>query len=91
MNFTRCEPSIRLDLIMVISGLLDIYSELGRLITCTVRQLTPTGFWKVKVIALSEAGSTLITSLPEKSTELERAIDGLEYFLQKGKLMTGQV
>jgi hypothetical protein len=49
---------------------------------------TSTGVWNLKFTALNESGNAIVDSIPDKNPEFERAIDGLEYFLETGEMMT---
>jgi hypothetical protein len=48
---------------------------------------TCTGVWNLTFTAIRESGNLFIDSLPDKSPELEWAIDGLEHFLRTGKML----
>jgi hypothetical protein len=38
----------------------------------------------------TQTGNAMIDSIPEDDSEMKRAIDGLEYFLQTGELMSAK-
>jgi hypothetical protein len=47
---------------------------------------TSTGIWKLTFAALNESGNAIVESIPDKNPEFERAIGGLEYFLEEYKM-----
>jgi hypothetical protein len=49
--------------------------------TCTV-------VWGLTFTALNESGNEIVASIPDYSPEFERAIEGLEHFLETGEIMT---
>lgn len=48
---------------------------------------TSTGTWHITLTALNEEGNTIIDAMPEVNSEIEKAVQGLEYFLNTGELM----
>jgi hypothetical protein len=49
---------------------------------------TCTGTWNLSFTALDEEGNTFLDSLPERNPELEQVVEGLEYFLNHGEMMS---
>jgi hypothetical protein len=84
--FTRYEPNQKLELVRIIEGSIVIHFRINLIDN---NDSTSTGIWNLTFTALNELGNVMVESIPDKSTELERAIDGLEYFLATGEMMTG--
>ena len=82
---SRYEPSRRLELVRIIEETLVIHFRINLIDdgdgTCT-------GIWKLTFTALNESGNMMVDTLPDNNPDLERAIKGLEYFLEKGQMMT---
>ncbi|PLX12519.1 MAG: hypothetical protein C0597_13210 [Marinilabiliales bacterium] len=48
---------------------------------------TCTGTWNLKFTAINEMGNEMVKSLPESNPMLMKIIEGLEYFLENGKVL----
>ncbi len=49
---------------------------------------TSRGLWNLTFTALNESGNAMVDSIPDKNPGIERAVEGLEYFLETGELIT---
>ena len=83
--FTRYEPDQRLELVRIIGSSVVIHFRINLVDN---NDGTSTGLWHLTFTALNESGNEIVASIPDKSPELERAIDGLAYFLETGEMMT---
>lgn len=83
--FTRYEPNRKLELVRIIGESVVIHFRINLI---NNDDGTSTGVWNLTFTALNESGNAIVESIPDNSPELERAIDGLEYFLETGKMMT---
>lgn len=83
--FTRYEPSRKLELVRIIEESVVIHFRINLIDN---NDGTSTGLWKLTFTALNELGNGFVDSIPDNSPELERAIDGLEFFLKQGEMMT---
>jgi len=83
--FTRYEPNRNLELVRIIGDSVVLHFRI-RLINN--ENNTTTGIWNLTFTALNELGNAIVESIPDKSPELECAIEGLEYFLGTGEMMT---
>jgi hypothetical protein len=84
--FTRYEPSQKLEIVRIIQESVVIHFRINLIDN---NNGTSTGVWNLTFTALNESGNAMVDSIPDKNPELERAIDGLEYFLESGEMMTG--
>ena len=84
--FTRYEPNRKLELVRIIDDAIVIHFRVNLI---NNDDGTSTGVWKLTFTALNESGNVMVDSIPDNSPELERAIDGLAYFLEEGEMMTG--
>jgi hypothetical protein len=83
--FTRYEPSRNLELVRIIEESVVLHF---RIKLVNNNDGTTTGLWNLTFTALNESGNVIVQSIPDKNPEFERAIDGLEYFLETGEMMT---
>ena len=83
--FTRYEPSQKLELVRIIGESLVIHFRINLVDN---NDGTSKGVWNLTFTALNETGNAMVDSIPENNPELQRAIDGLEYFLETGEMMT---
>lgn len=83
--FTRYEPNQRLELVRTIGESVVIHFRINLI---DHNDGTSTGVWNLTFTALNESGNAVVESIPDNSPELKRAIDGLEYFLKTGEMMT---
>jgi hypothetical protein len=83
--FTRYEPSRKLELVRIVENSVVIHFRINLI---NNNDGTSTGIWHLTFTALNESGNAIVESIPGKSPEIERAIDGLEYFLEAGEMMT---
>ena len=83
--FTRYEPNKKLELVRIIEESVVIHFRINLIDN---NDGTSTGHWDLTFTALNEPGNAIVESIPEKNPELERGIDGLEYFLEEGEMMT---
>ena len=82
--FSRYEPNEKLELVRIIGQEMVIHFRIS---LSDNKDGTSTGVWNLAFTALNETGNAMVDALPERSRELERAIEGLEYFLTNGKMM----
>lgn len=82
---TRYELNQKLELVRVIEEAVVIHFRINLIDN---NDGTSTGVWHLTFTALNESGNAIIESIPETSPDLVRAIDGLEYYLQTGEMMT---
>ncbi len=82
--FTRYEPSRKLELVRIIEASVVIHFRINLIDN---NDGTSTGLWKLTFTALNELGNGIVDSIPDNSPELQRAIDGLEFFLKQGEMM----
>ena len=47
-----------------------------------------TGTWHITYTALNNEGNQIIEAMPDESAEIQKAIQGLDFFLNTGELMT---
>lgn len=83
--FTRYELNRRLELVRIIDQSVVIHF---RIHLTDNNDGTSTGVWNLTFTAVNESGNAIVESIPNHSPELEQAIDGLEYFLASGEMMT---
>ena len=83
--FTRYEPNRKLELVRIIGESVVIHFRINLI---NNNDGTSTGVWNLTFTALNESGNAIVESIPDNSSDLERAIDGLEYFLESGEMMT---
>ena len=83
--FTRYEPSRKLELVRIIEESVVIHFRIKLI---NNNDGTSTGIWNLTFTALNKSGNVIVESIPDNNPELERAIDGLEYFLEEGEMMT---
>lgn len=83
--FTRYEPSKKLELVRIVGDSVVIHF---RIHLTDNKDGTTTGVWNLTYTALNESGNTIVLSIPDNNPEIQRAIDGLEYFLETGEMMT---
>jgi len=83
--FTRYEPNRKVELVRIIEESVVIHFRINLI---NNNDGTSTGVWNLTFTALNESGNAIVESIPDNSPELERAIDGLEYFLETGEMMT---
>jgi hypothetical protein len=83
--FTRYEPNERLEIVRIIQESVVIHFRINLIDNSDG---TSTGVWNLTFTALNESGNAMVDSIPDSNPEIERAIDGLEYFLEKGEMMT---
>ena len=83
--FTRYEPSRKLELVRIIEESVAIHFRINLIDN---NDGTSTGLWKLTFTALNELGNGIVDTIPDNSPELIRAIDGLEFFLKQGEMMT---
>ena len=83
--FTRYEPNRKLELVRIINESVVIHFRIKLIDN---NDGTSTGVWNLTFTALNESGNAMVESIPDNSPELQRAIDGLEYFLETGEMMT---
>lgn len=81
---TRYEPNQKLELVRILEESVVIHFRINMIDN---NDGTATGLWKLTFTAMNESGNVIVDSIPDKSPELERAIDGLEYFLKEGEMM----
>ena len=82
---TRYEPNRKFELVRIIADSVVLHFRID---LNDNNDGTCKGVWNLTFTALNEAGNAIVESLPDKHPELVRAIDGLEYFLEAGKMMT---
>ena len=83
--FTHYEPNQRLELVRIIGTSLVIHF---RIKLTDTGDGTCAGLWHITATALDDTGNEMVASLPDESIALKRAVDGLDYFLATGELMT---
>ena len=83
--FTRYEPNQKLELVRIIGGSVVIHFRINLIDN---NDGTSTGVWSLTFTALNEQGNAMVDSIPDKNPEMLSAIDGLEYFLETGEMMT---
>ncbi len=83
--FTRYEPDQKLELVRIIDNSVVIHF---RIELVDNNDGTSTGTWNLTFTAINEAGNVILESISDESPELNMALDGLEYFLDTGELMT---
>jgi len=83
--FTRYEPSRHLELVRIIGASLAIHFRIT--LTDNGNGMC-TGLWHVTATALDDTGNEIVASLPDESIALNHAVEGLEYYLTTGELMT---
>jgi hypothetical protein len=83
--FTRYEPNQKLEIVRIIGESVVIHFRINLIDN---NDGTSTGVWNLTFTALNESGNAIVDSIPDKIPEMERAIDGLEYFLETGEMMT---
>lgn len=81
--FTQYIPHERVELAIVN----DAIVEQVRIDVIDNGDGTSTGIWKMTFTALNETGDDIVASMPDTNAELERAVEGLEYFLTTGELL----
>lgn len=81
--FTEYIPNDKVELIIVNEATLQKMSIGVKKITNNLSEAT----WTVNIIALNNEGNNIIDSLGESIPALDKAINGLEYFLENGKLL----
>jgi hypothetical protein len=82
--FTRYEPNKKIELVRIIEESVVIHFRIN---IVDNNDGTSTGVWNLTFTALNESGNAIVESMPDNNPEIERAIDGLEYFLEKGEMM----
>ena len=83
--FTRYEPNERLEIVRIIGDSVVIHFRINM---TDNKDGTCTGLWNLTFTALNESGNAMVDSIPDNNPEIQRAIDGLEYFLETGEMMT---
>ena len=83
--FTRYEPNRRLELVRIIQDAVVVHFRINLIDNGNG---TSTGRWHLTFTALNASGNAMVASMPDANPELERAIDGLAYFLENGEMMT---
>ena len=86
--FTAYEANEKVEIVRIINDSVAMHM---RIHLVDNKDGTTTGTWTVTVTALKEAGNTVIDMMPGDNVELQRAIDGLVYFLEHGELLTGKL
>jgi hypothetical protein len=81
---TRYEPNRKLELVRIIEESVVLHFRINLI---NNNDGTSTGVWNLTFTALNESGNTIVESIPDGNPELERAIDGLEYFLKAGEMI----
>lgn len=82
--FTRYEPNRKLELVRILGDAVVIHFRINLIDN---NDGTSTAVWNLTFTALNEQGNAIIESMPDSSTELAHAIDGLEHFLKTGEMM----
>ena len=82
--FTQYEPNEKLEIVRIIGDSVVIHFRINLIDN---QDGTTTGTWNLTFTALNESGNAIVESIPDNSPELERAIEGLEYFLETGEMM----
>ncbi len=81
---TRYEPSRILELVRIIGQSVVLHFRID---LRDNNDGTSTGVWTLTFTALDKTGDDMVASLPDENHELERAVVGLEYFLETGQMM----
>lgn len=82
--FTRYEPSSRFEAVRIIESSVVLHF---RIALTDNGDGTCRGVWTLTFTALNQQGCKIVESLPERSPELERAVDSLEHYLTTGEMM----
>ena len=82
---TRYDPNRKLELVRIIGESVVLHFRINLI---NNNDGTSTGVWNLTFTALNESGNAIVESIPDNNPELERAIDGLEYYLKTGEMMT---
>jgi len=82
--FTRYEPNQRLELVRIIGESMVVHFRINLIGN---GDGISTWAWNLTFTALNESGNAMVESMPDKSPAFQRAIEGLEYFLETGEMM----
>ena len=83
--FTRYEPNRTLEFVNIIEASVVKHVRIN---VFDNNDGTSKGVWNLTFTALNDKGNAMVEAIPGTNHELERAVEGLEYFLKTGEMMT---
>ena len=83
--FTDWVPNEKVEIVRIMGDYLVLHMR----ITLTDHDNnTSKGTWHLTFTALNDRGNEIIDAMPDENTDIQKAIQGLDYFLTTGNLMT---